>query len=182
MEYLKKIISIFGIIITFFIIYFLQVNFFSWFNIAGIKPNLFIILILCTGLFMGKKNAFLIGFVMGIFLDLLTSTQIGITSAVFAIIGYVAGYFNKNFSQDNKITVVLIVIGGTVFFEVVVYLYDVLKNAILFEMLAFLKILAIEVVYNVLLTIILYPLIRVFGIWLEGIYKQKTLRKINYFN
>ena len=36
---MKKVLSILIIFITFFIIYFLQANFFSWFNIAGIKPK-----------------------------------------------------------------------------------------------------------------------------------------------
>lgn len=177
---LKKTISFLGIVVVFFIIYFLQINFFSWFNIAGIKPNLFIILILCIGLFMGKKNAFIIGVIMGIILDSLINTRIGITSALFAIIGCVAGYFNKNFSQDNKITVVLIVMGGTIFFECINFFYESLRNGMLFDVLSFVKILGIEVVFNALITIILYPFIRMSGIWLEEIYKKRSIRRVNY--
>ena len=36
---MKKISIIIALIITFFIIYFLQVNIFSTFTIAGVKPN-----------------------------------------------------------------------------------------------------------------------------------------------
>ena len=42
---MKKTIDIIIIILAFFIIYFLQTNFFTWFNIAGIMPNLFVVLI-----------------------------------------------------------------------------------------------------------------------------------------
>lgn len=51
---MKKAISILLMFIAFLIIYFLQVNFFTWFNIAGVMPNLFVVLILVIGLFAGK--------------------------------------------------------------------------------------------------------------------------------
>ena len=43
------------LILSFIIIYLLQANFFTWFNLAGVKPNLFIILVLTIGLFAGKN-------------------------------------------------------------------------------------------------------------------------------
>ena len=46
----KLVINIF-LILTIFIIYFLQSNFFTWFNIAGIMPNLFVVIVLFIGLF-----------------------------------------------------------------------------------------------------------------------------------
>ncbi len=41
--------------IIFIVIYLLQSNFFDWFTIAGISPNLFIIYILFLGLFTNNK-------------------------------------------------------------------------------------------------------------------------------
>ena len=69
---MRKIISVFCLILVFFIIYFLQVNFFSWFNIANVKPNLFIILVLFIGLFANKKVAAVFGFFIGNDVYLLT--------------------------------------------------------------------------------------------------------------
>ena len=51
-------------------IYFLQANFFMWFNIAGVKPNLFIVFILFIGFFIGNKLGFAFGLILGILLDL----------------------------------------------------------------------------------------------------------------
>lgn len=55
---MKKTVTIISIILTFFLIYFLQSNFFTWFNIAGIMPNLYVILVLFIGLFMKRKLRF----------------------------------------------------------------------------------------------------------------------------
>ena len=52
---MKKTIAIISLIIAFFVIYFLQTNFFTWFTINGIMPNLFVILVLFIGLFAGRK-------------------------------------------------------------------------------------------------------------------------------
>ena len=48
---MRKFSIIVILMLVFFLIYFLQVNIFSAFTIAGIKPNLFVIYILFIGLF-----------------------------------------------------------------------------------------------------------------------------------
>ncbi|MCL2355247.1 MAG: hypothetical protein FWC68_05230 [Oscillospiraceae bacterium] len=58
---MKKAVCIICIYIIFIITYILQTNFFSWFTIAGIQPNLFIILALFVGLFMGEIYGATIG-------------------------------------------------------------------------------------------------------------------------
>ncbi len=52
---MKKTLTITILCIIFIIIYLLQINFFSWFTIAGVKPNLFVILVLFIGLYSGRK-------------------------------------------------------------------------------------------------------------------------------
>lgn len=175
MSFLKKTFSIIGLILIFFIIYFLQINFFNWFNIAGVKPNLFVVLVLCIGLFIGRNVAIPFGFIIGIYLDVLTSSQIGISAIMYAVIGFLGGYFDKNFSKDSKITILLMVAGSTLLFETVVYIYTIARNLVPLQLFGFIKILVIEVLFNILLTIILYPLIRSTGYFLENIFKKKKV-------
>jgi len=84
---MKKVLIIIEIFIIFLILYFLQANFFSWYNIAGISPNLFIILSLFIGLFMGKRYGFLLGIILGILLDFFIGTKLGINAILMGIIG-----------------------------------------------------------------------------------------------
>ncbi|MBR3721075.1 MAG: rod shape-determining protein MreD [Clostridia bacterium] len=170
---MKKTISIISLIIVFFILYFLQINFFSWFNIAGIKPNLFIVLELFIALFVGRKVAMPFGFFMGLYLDVLTGSQIGIASLMYLAIGFLGENLDKSFSKDSKLTILLMVSGCTVAFETVGYFYTIIRNAIPLQFLGFIKILVIEVIFNLLLTIILYPMIRKYGDSLENIFKPK---------
>lgn len=124
---------------------------------------------------MGRNIAMVIGFIIGIYLDILTGKQIGIYSIMLVVIGFCGGYFDKNFSKDSKLTILLMVAGSTIVFETVVYIYTCLKNLIPLQMLGFIKILIIEVIFNVLLTIILYPLIRKSGYFFEETFKKNKI-------
>ena len=65
--------------------------------------------------------------------------------------------------------------GCTALYEIVVYIYNLARNQIPLEILAFCKILFIEILFNVLLTTILYPLIKKGGYILENIFKKKKI-------
>lgn len=170
----KFIINIF-LVITFFIIYFLQLNFFSWFRIAGVMPNLFAILVFYIGLFSGRSMGLTYGIIFGLILDLLIGENVGMTAIMLGIIGIIGGILDKNFSKDSRITIMLMVVGSTVIFEVGMYFlrFVILSSSV--EIISFLKILLAEVVFNVLITIILYPLIQKTGHKIENEYKGSKI-------
>lgn len=172
---MKKFFIIISLIITFFIIYFLQANFFTWFNISGVMPNLFVILVLFIGLFMGKKLGLIFGIIIGIYLDLLIGKSIGISGAMLGIIGLLGEYLDKNFSKDSRVTIILMVIGGTIIYELGCYIFQIFKWSIQIELIPFIKTLFIEVIYNTALVIILYPLIQKAGYYIENLFKTKTV-------
>jgi len=175
---MKKAISIILIFIIFILIFLLQANFFNWFTIAGVKPNLFIILVLFLGLFAGQKLGTIYGVILGVFLDLVLGRNIGISAAMLGIIGFLGGYLDKNFSKESRLTVMLMVIGTTAVYEIGTYIFNIVEFSINIEIFSFIKILLKEILYNAILTIILYPLIQKAGYMLEDIFKgQKILTR-----
>lgn len=164
-----------GIVMAFFIIYFLQANFFTWFTISGVMPNLFVILILWIGLFIGKKMGFVFGIIFGIYLDLVVGKSIGISSIMFAIIGILGEYLDKSFSKDSRITIMLTVMASTAIYEIGIYLFRIIKWGIPVEIMPFISTLLLEILFNVVLGIILYPLIQKTGYEAENLFKKKTV-------
>lgn len=164
---MKKVLINLALILIGFVIYFLQANFFSWFSIGGIRPNLFVIYILFIGLFGNRSMGIVYGAVWGIFLDLIYKTNVGINLIGLVLIGVIAILFNKNFSKDSRITVLLMGIVCTIIYEVLVCImqYFILETNV--EIIEFLKILVIEVIYNVLIIIIIYPLMKFTGYEIE---------------
>ena len=102
---MKKVKASLALILIFIIIYFIQINIFTWFNIAGIMPNLFIVFALFMGLFLGKKLGVVISLIMGIILDILVGKTIGISGIVLAAVSLMGEYFDKNFSKNNRIMI-----------------------------------------------------------------------------
>ena len=143
---MKKTIINIVLILTVFIIYYLQSNFFNWFTISGIMPNLFVILVLFIGLFANKTMGTIYGIIVGLILDLIIGNKVGIYAVGLGIIGFLAGLFDKNFSKDSRITIMVMVLASTIIFEVIRYLlnYVLLSNSL--ELVNFAKILFIEII------------------------------------
>lgn len=173
---MKKAKIIIALILIFFLIYFLQSNFFNWFVIFGVKPNLFVILVLFIGLFMGRNYGVCFGIAFGLILDFLIGRNIGISSVMLGIVGIMGGYIDKNFSKDSRITIMLMVAITTIIFELGEF---IIQNFILsyafIEIDIFAKTLLIEVLYNIILTIILYPLLKNGGFYIEGNFKENNI-------
>ena len=175
---MKKIFINIAIIISFIFIYLLQANFFTWFKIAGVMPNLFVVLMLYIGLFKGRSSAITYGVILGILIDIFISRRLGITSIMLALIGFIANLFDKNFSKDNRITVMAMVSISTIIYEIGAYFLSYMLLDINVEILAFIKILLVETIYNVILTIIIYPIMQFTGYDVEEEYKgSKILTK-----
>ena len=138
-------------------------------------PNLFVIFILFIGLFGNKTMGTIYGLVIGLFLDLLIGAKVGINCIGLGLIGLLATIFDKNFSKDSRMTIMVMVMAATIIFEILVYILNYIITPINIELVNFIKILAIEVIYNVILTIIVYPLIQKAGYYIENEYKGNKI-------
>ena len=138
-------------------------------------PNLFVIYVLFIWLFASRTIGTIYGVGIGLMLDLLLGQQVGINAVTLGIVGFLAGIFDKNFSKDSRMTIMLMVFGSTFLVEVLNYLLNYIFLSINVEIFAFLTILIIEIIYNLVLTIILYPLIQKAGYYIENEYKGNTI-------
>ena len=172
---MQKTLSIICLIITFFIIYFLQSNFFTWFTIAGIMPNLYVILVLFIGLFVKRKLGLVLGLIFGLYLDIVLGRVVGISALGLGLIGLLGEILSKNFSKDSRFIVTLMVIITTAIYEILVYICSMLRLGADIEIIPFLKILVIEIIFNTLITIIIYPLLKKAGYYLENLFDDKFM-------
>ena len=172
---MKKILINIILIITFLIIYFLHSNLFNWFKIAGIMPNLFVIFVLFIALYTNKAMGITYGIILGLLLDLFIGKKVGITAIMLGLVGIIGTIFDKNFSKENRMTLIIMVVVSTIAFEAGSYFlsYFIYDNYI--QIVPFIQMLSIECVYNILITIILYPLIQISGNKIEEEYKGNKI-------
>jgi rod shape-determining protein MreD len=172
---MKKAFSILISFVVFLLVYFLQSNFFNWFTIYSVKPNLFVILILCMGLFGGKVVGTAAGVIYGLIIDLFIGKSIGLSAIMLGMIGFAGGYLDKNFSKERRLNMMLMCIGTTFGYELGLYVLNILKYQMNIEILSFLKIIFIELIYNSMLIIIFYPLIQKLGLYMERTFKETKI-------
>lgn len=138
-------------------------------------PNLFVILILFIGLYYNKIAGVTYGIGCGILLDLFIGRKVGISAIMLGAVGLIGGIFDKNFSKESRITIMIMVIVSTIVYEIGAYVIGYFIYEYAFEILKFSKILAIECLYNVMIIIIIYPIMQNLGYKIEEEYKGNKI-------
>lgn len=122
----------------------------------------------------GKMGAIL-GFILGLYTDFLFSNTIGVSAILLGVVGFCGEILDKKFSKDSKITIVLIASLVTAIYEIILYLYSIIKFSVNVNILSFICILFVEIIYNAFIIIIFYPLIHRFGTYVENVFKNRKM-------
>ena len=152
---LTVIVSAIFVIICFL----LQSTVFHSLSLGGIIPNLMIILTASYGFMRGRKSGLLIGFFSGLLMDIFFSDVLGFYALLYMYIGYLNGVFRKMFyPEDIKLPIALIV-GSDFLYNILVYLITFLLRGRFQFLYYFFNIIIPEMVYTIIVTCVLYPLL-----------------------
>lgn len=150
---LRKI-TVFVLIIICFI---LQCSVFSGLALAGIIPNLMLILTSSFGFMRGEREGLVIGFFCGMLSDIFFGSFLGFYALVLMYIGYLNGKFSGIFyPEDIKLPIALIVISDLSYGIVCYILTFLLRGRFQFPYY-FMHIILPEALYTILATMFLYP-------------------------
>jgi rod shape-determining protein MreD len=129
-------------------------------SLAFIAPNLLIVVTSSFGFMRGKKEGLMIGLFSGLLIDIFYGDVLGFYALIYMYIGYVNGFFNKIFyDEDIKLPMVLITMSDLVY-GLVIYVFLFLLRSRLDFGYYFIHIIMPEVIYTVVVTIVLYRIIR----------------------
>ncbi|HJC38649.1 MAG TPA: rod shape-determining protein MreD [Candidatus Mediterraneibacter faecigallinarum] len=139
--------------------YLLQCTVFSSLELAGIKPNLLIIITASFGFMRGSREGMLVGFVSGLLADIQFGDMIGFYALIYLLVGFINGLFQRlYFDEDIKLPLFLISISEFLYGIIVYFLTYLLRSD--FNFLLYLnKIILPELIYTIVITLGLYPLI-----------------------
>ena len=128
-----------------------------------------------TGLFIGRRAGIIFGVLFGISLDFFIGKSIGISGVMLGIIGFIGGYLDKSFSKDSRITMITMIVITTFLYELGVIILNYFINGAQLQILYVIKTLIIELIYNSIITIIIYPLIMKLGYRIEENFKENRI-------
>lgn len=148
-----------SIIIAILLCFLLQTTFFKSFSLGGIGPNILIILTSSLGFMRGRKVGTLVGFTCGLLIDIFFGEVLGFYALIYMYIGFLNGMFKKIFfPEDIKLPLILISLSDFAY-SLTIYLLQFLLRSRFDFGYYFSKIIIPELVYTIVITIVLYPLI-----------------------
>lgn len=141
------------------ILYLMQTTIFDKITIAGIKPNVVIILVVLIGYKYGKIQGMIMGFFTGLFLDFTESDYIGYYALIYLTIGYLAGFGNKLYNSDSTLIPVGLVGVSDVVLNFLIFTTGFLLRNRLDLPYYMMRIILPEAIYTIIISVVLYKLL-----------------------
>lgn len=161
---LRRYIIAFFIIIICFI---LQTTVFQWISFGGIVPNILLIIVICYGLMQGEYAGIFVGFISGLLIDIFFAPFIGLDAFIYMVIGYLCGKFHRLFvPEDVKLPLIMVTLGDLLY-SFTYYVFMFLLRGRFNLSFYFGKIILPELVYTLLISLGVYPLLLLLHIKLD---------------
>lgn len=163
---MQKIILVLTIIFSIV----MESAFFPFISIAGVVPNITMILVICLALRQNDEKAALIGLAAGLTKDIVVGRIIGLSGITFMLIGYFIEKYNHKIFPDHLTTPIILTIIGTLFHEASYLLFVFLLGYQVDLLLAVSQIWIIQVIYNFLMVFPVY-------IGVQQLYQLQVMKK-----
>ncbi len=138
----------------------LQCTVFQSLALAGISPNLLLIVTSSLGFMRGEKEGMAVGFFCGLLIDIFFGSLFGFYTLLYMFLGYGSGLFHMMFyDEDIKLPMVWIALSELVYGLSVYFFMFLMRSKFDFGYY-FTRIILPELVYTVVITLVMYRLIR----------------------
>lgn len=151
----RFLVSVFLILLCFL----LQTTVFHSLSFGGIVPNLLIVITVSLGLIRGKKTGLLTGFFCGLLADIFFGETLGLNAMIYMYIGYTNGKLNRIFYPEDIKLPLGMILASDLAYGLLYYMSMFLMRARFHFGYYFGHIILPEMVYTILTTLLLYPLI-----------------------
>ncbi|MCR5719509.1 MAG: rod shape-determining protein MreD [Lachnospiraceae bacterium] len=148
-------------------------------SVLGLKiiPNITVILVSAFGFMRDEKEGLLIGFICGLLYDIFFMDFWGLYAMIFMYIGFLNGLFSRIFyPEDIKLPMGLICLSD-ITYGLVVYIVRFLVRGRFDISFYFTRIILPEMLFTIMLSIIIYPILLFINQKLEG----RELRSVQKF-
>ena len=153
---MKRFLIAFFLIIVSFV---LQSTIFQWISFGGIVPNILIILTSTYAIMRGDKVGLIMGFFCGLLADVFFGSFLGLNAIIYMYIGYLSGKFHQVFyPEDIKLPLIIIIVSDFVY-GISIYIFMFLLRGRFDFSYYFKNIILPELVYTILVSLIIYPIL-----------------------
>ena len=127
-------------------------------SLAGVVPDLLMILVITVAYTRGRVAGMFTGFAAGLLTDVCFNNMVGLCALFYLCIGYLAGYSQKIYDERDYMLPMLMITAGEFLYSFAYYVaYFLLRSRTEFGYY-FLHLILPRMVYTVLAAAALYPL------------------------
>ena len=165
---IKTVIKRIGTIALLMVLCFiLQTGDFSRLQLAGVTPNLMLILTASFGFMRGRKEGMAVGFFCGLLVDMATGNYLGLYTLLYMYLGFFNGLFKKIFYGDDLKLPMFLIAVTDLMYGLAIYLFMFIMYQNREFVFYVFNVILPEMVYTILVSIFLYYLILKVNQWLE---------------
>ena len=149
----------------------LEATVFNQLAIAGVKPDLLLIIVIFFALFNGSRQGAFVGLGLGLLEDLFQAKYFGLNAASKLITGLIIGFMEKRIYKENFLVPVLVLFFGSLIHITFYYLFtNIVGYSVSFQQ--FVRIAIPFAIYNMCFSPFVYG--RFYKSSTKGILKRET--------
>ena len=149
------------VLIEIMVSYLLQSSVFPHFELAGVVPDILLILVVSTAFFKGQNAGVLAGFISGLLMDFCIGDVIGLFAILYMIIGFFTGFANKIFDEDDYLLPLALVAAGEFVYGFLYYVFKLLLQGNLNVGYFISRIIFPRMIYTTFVAILFYKLFQI---------------------
>ena len=128
-------------------------------SMAGVVPDLLLILVIAVAYTRGRVAGMLTGLAAGLLTDVCFNEMVGLCALFYLCIGYLAGFSQKIYDERDYMLPMLMIVAGEFVYSFAYYVaYFLLRSRTEFGYY-FIHLILPRMVYTVLAAVVLYPLL-----------------------
>ncbi len=145
----------------------LQTSVFEHIRLAGVRPNILIILVASIAVMRGQNEGMLIGFFSGLLIDMFFGSYYGIFAFIYMFSGFCCGFFNRIYYEEDLVLPLILIGVNDLAFGLLMYIKQGLLHNHRQFFFFFRTIILPEIVYTVAVGILLYRIILKVHVWMD---------------
>ncbi len=169
---MKRSITI-GIIIV--VCFLLQSTVFHFLELAGVVPNLLLIVTMSFGLMRGRREGLLVGFFSGLLIDIFFGSILGPYAFIYMTLGYGNGFFHRIYYVEDVLLPMTMITLNDLIYNVIVYIvFFLMRNRLDFPTY-FMDVVLPEMIYTILITLFFYKILARINLRLKRVKEAEQL-------
>ena len=169
---MKRSITI-GIIIV--VCFLLQSTVFHFLELAGVGPNLLLIVTMSFGLMRGRREGLLVGFFSGLLIDIFFGSILGPYAFIYMTLGYGNGFFHRIYYVEDVLLPMTMITLNDLIYNVIVYIvFFLMRNRLDFPTY-FMDVVLPEMIYTILITLFFYKILARINLRLKRVKEAEQL-------